>query len=440
MLQERIDYFEHTFYLLQETNSRTEKELIVKDILPEYKEDFDYILECLAGKHKFGYTYYKTTPVVNPKISNLTVKRLLEFLQTPVNIKDLSKSTIQLVVEQTNIWYDFLEPIVNRTLRLGIGQSLLDKDALSPMLAKKFEGDVKFAKDGYFVTEKLDGNRCIASWDGTKWNFTSRNGKEMHVNFDMSGMDKRYVYDGEVLSPLQTNNSQKLEAMLFGRCDCDFKSDETDFNYTSGMINRHTTDKKLVYNIFDIVDTNSSYVDRRLELEKFDVIDVGPDVRIVPVLAHYKTAEDLKTDVWRLLNKVTDTGAEGLMINLANSKYLNKRTDQLLKLKKVYTMDMKVYDFKWGTGKYEGQIGSIEVKATTDDGKIIYCSVGTGLSDEQRLSWAIDTSKIIGKTVEVSYFSLSQTKQDREIGNNVYSLRFPRLKKVREDKNDTSEY
>ena len=330
MLQDIIEYLTYIFNLLQDTNSRTEKEQIVKDIDKNYKEDFDFIIECLAGKHKFGYTYKRYPFLYNPAISSTTVKSVLKFLLTPAKEKDLSTENIAAYVSLTTKWADFFEPIVNRTLRLGIGESLIEKSIIAPMLAKKFEGDVKFAKDGYFVTEKLDGNRCIASWDGTKWNFTSRNGKEMHVNFDMSGMNKKYVYDGEVLSPLQTNNSRKLESMLFDRGDCDFKSDETDFNYTSGMINRHTTDKKLVYNIFDIVDTNSSYIDRRLELERFRVIDVGPDIRIVPVLAYYKTSDDLKTDIWRLLNRVTDTGAEGLMIHLANLNYLNKRTDQLL--------------------------------------------------------------------------------------------------------------
>lgn len=436
-LQQRVDYLTYVFNLLQDTNSRTEKEQIVKDIDPNYKEDFDFIIECLAGKHKFGYTYHYVTPIVSTVIQSFTIAAALRFLLSPMQEHDLTQSNIDVYIAHTSIWCDFFEPIVNRTLRLGIGNSLIEKEKYAPMLAKKFEGDIKFAKDGYFVTEKLDGNRCIASWDGTKWNFTSRNGKEMHVNFDMSGMDKRYVYDGEVLSPLQTNNSRKLEAMLFGRGDNDFKSNDTDFNYTSGMINRHTTDKKLVYNVFDIVDTNSSYVDRRLELEKFNVIDVGPDVRIVPVLAHYKTADDLKTDVWRLLNKVTDTGAEGLMINLANSNYLNKRTDQLLKLKKVYTMDMKVTDWSYGTGKYENMLGNLYCEAIFE-GKLVSCCVGTGISDEQRERWALYPEQICGKIVEVSYFSLSQEAINR--GTNKYSLRFPRLKRVRNDKTETSQY
>jgi ATP-dependent DNA ligase len=83
-------------------------------------------------------------------------------------------------------------------------------------------------------------------------------------------------------------------------------------------------------------------------------------------------------------------------------------------------------------------VGALKAQCITDDGKIIACDIGTGLSDEQRLAWAVDPSKIIGKIVEVAYFSLSQTSAQK--GSNVYSLRFPRLKSVRKDKVETSEY
>lgn len=436
-LQQRINYLSYVFALLQDTNSRIEKEQIVNDIEAEYREDFDFVIECLAGKHKFGYTYKKIPYLYNSKIFEMSVKSVLEFLLTPAKQQDLSSANIATYVCLTTAWYDFFEPIVNRTLRLGIGESLIEKSVIAPMLAKKFEGDIKFAKDGYFITEKLDGNRCIASYDGEKWNFTSRNGKPMHVDFDMSSLDKRYVYDGEVLSPSQTKNSIRLRNMLSGIENEAIDGSDYDFNFTSGMINRHTTDKKLVYNIFDIVDTNSSYSDRRLELDKYSAVDLGEDVRIVPVLAHYKSSDDLKTDVWRLLNKVTDNGAEGLMINLGNSNYLNKRTDQLLKLKKVYTMDMRVVDWSYGTGKYVGMLGNLQCEANFD-GKKVSCSVGTGISDEQRSRWAMHPDEIVGKIVEVSYFSLSQESVNR--GTDKYSLRFPRLKRVRDDKQETSQY
>ena len=436
MLQERIDYFSYIFNLLQDTNSRVEKELIVKEIPDNYKEDFDYIIECLAGKHVFGYRYYKVTPIINQKINDATIKQVLQFLQNPIKEHNLTASNISNYIAMTTFWYDFFEPIVNRTLRLGIGESLIDKVDTSPMLAKKFENGIPYDPKGYYVTEKLDGNRCIAKYVDGKWHFLSRNGKEMHVDFDMSGLDTSYIYDGEVVSMDQA----KLSLTIYNNVVYNIRPNtfvKYDFGETSGLINKHSTDKKLIYNIFDII-TDAPYMFRRDELHRIDYSQkLSNQVLIHPVLKYFKTLDELEA-CQNILNDVTALGGEGLMINLASATYLHKRTDQILKLKKVYTMDMKVYDISYGEGKYEGMIGALEAVAKTDDGKTIICSVGTGLSDEQREEWSIDTSRIMGKTSEVSYFSLSQTKQDREYGTNIYSLRFPRLKRVRDDKDETS--
>ena len=434
-LQERVDYLSYIFDLLQDTNSRIEKEQIVKDIDPKCKEDFDFIIECLAGKHKFGYTYKRYPFLYNSTIYAMTVKSVLQFLLTPAKDKDLSTENIMSYVSLTTKWADFFEPIVNRTLRLGIGESLVEKSIISPMLAKKLENDVKFSKNGYFVTEKLDGNRCIASYDGEKWNFTSRNGKAMHVDIDMSLMDKSYIYDGEIMTPAQTINSElRGREILFGAKQTDWQKE--DFNTTSGLINRHTLNKVLTFNVFDIL-IDAPYIERRRELDKLSPEDTGLDVRILPTLGHFATKEDLFANIPILLDKITSTGGEGLMINLADSPYLQKRTDQLLKVKKVYTMDMRVFDWSYGTGKYYDVLGNIYCQANFD-GKVVTCSVGTGISDEQRELWALHPDKIVGKIVEVSYFSLSQDKAKK--GTNEYSLRFPRLKRVRDDKEETSQY
>ena len=44
-------------------------------------------------------------------------------------------------------------------------------------------------------------------------------------------------------------------------------------------------------------------------------------------------------------------------------------------------------------------------------------------------------SDYMGRIIEVAYFDVSQGKD-----NEHFSLRFPRLKKFRDDKNETSEY
>jgi DNA ligase-1 len=435
VLSERIGVLQYIFDELVDTSSLNEKRDIVNHVPAELKEDFEFCIECLNGVHKFGFTYEPCTGDGNVILVS-SVKELLEYLLEPYRTKNLTQWNINLHIARTHPYAEFLEQIVNRTLKLGIGKSILPKDGLSAMLAKKYEGKVKYSRGGYFVTEKLDGNRCIARYDGTKWIFTSRNGKIMHVDFDMSGLPTEYVYDGEVLAPPQVQMSNSIYNMIVNNVG-ESRKFEGVFNSTSGLINQHTLNKKLVYNIFDIMIDGVSYINRRDELDNISCrCELGDDVRILPVLARFNDASELNDNIANILNKVVDVGGEGVMINLANGSYLHKRTDELLKFKMVQSMDMKVTSVLHGSGKYEGMIGAIYCKATTPDGKEISCSVGSGLSDRQRLEWVIDANRILGKIVEVAYFDVSQNSEDK--GTNRYSLRFPRLKKVREDKSETS--
>lgn len=436
-LTERCLYLDSVFELLRATNSPLMKRQIIDNIADELKEDFEYVIEVLVGKHVYGYSYWPSDCVLNADgVESWSVKDMLQYLQGPRRQGDLSIENISKYVRTSAPWGWFLEPIVNRRLKLGIGKSILPKDGLAPMLAKKYEGKIRRDAGGYIITEKLDGNRCIASYELGQWVFRSRNGKLMHVDFDMGDLPKEFVYDGEVMSRKQTEASIQLHRQI--RDNAHIVVYNGEFNVTSGLINRHTLDKDLVYNIFDIMVDDVPYVDRRIELNKLEEsYEHGKDIRILPVL-NSCSFNELESVSSHLLHLVTDMGGEGCMINLASGKYNHKRTDDLLKLKKVQTIDMKVYDFDYGNGKYEGMVGALKATCVTDDGKVIHCDIGSGMSDEQRLAWANDFSQICGKIVEVAYFSLSQTSAQK--GTNSYSLRFPRLKSVRKDKVETSEY
>lgn len=437
-LNERCNYFWSIFEDLQDTNSVIEKRFIISKIPEWLREDFDYIIECLNGKHKFGYTYdYDASFLTDVRNENNTVKDVLEFLQEPRLRGDLSQNNIARYMNQTAHLGWFFEPIVNRTLKLGIGKSILPADGFAPMLAKKYEGSIKYDRNGYYITEKLDGNRCIASYEDNCWVFRSRNGKLMHVNFNMGDLPKEFVYDGEVMSRAQTLASIKITRRLIDGVSSDSYYND-DFNTTSGMINRHSGSKDLIYNIFDIMYDGAEYYERREELTAIaNNIALSDDVRIVPVLAK-SLHGDLDDVTGYYLSHICNMGGEGIMINLASGMYQHKRTDQLLKLKQVQSIDMVVTGVKEGTGKYEYMVGAINCLCNTDDGKCIEVSVGSGLSDEQRLDWYFHSEKIIGKIVEIQYFSMSQDGKNK--GSNNYSLRFPRLKVVRTDKSTTSQY
>ena len=434
---ERIHILNCIFDDLIGTSSINDKRNIVNSIPPEVKEDFEYIVECLNGMHVFGYKYYPCDLKGDRRNNDNTIKEVLEFLQEPIKQKNSTESNIARYLSQTYQWAEFLEPIVNRELKLGIGRSILPKDGLSPMLAKKYEGSVRPTQGGYYITEKLDGNRCIARFDGEKWIFTSRNGKIMNVNFNMEGLPKEFVYDGEILAPNQVAMSSDIYDIIVNGSKLE-NCDKSSFNSTSGLINRHSLDKNLIYNIFDIMIDDVQYKYRRKALDVIQLDITNTNVRILPVLAQYETKQELEDNADWILNHIVKRGGEGLMINLGGGLYNHKRTDQLLKYKEVQTMDMEVTNILPGSGKYFGQVGALHCYTKTADGKVYICDVGSGLTDTQRLRWAINRDEIIGKIVEVAYFSTSQSKDST--GSDVYSLRFPRLKSVRKDKVTTSEY
>ena len=429
-LGQRINILEQVCFDLQQTTSRLEKERIISTIPDELKDDWQYILEILAGKHKLGYTYdeYCTPHRPQDSMSELTFKQYISPLYEPMRSNNFTQLNCYQAMQQCGYATDFIVSIVNRTLRLGIGPSQLPKDGLAPMLAKKFE-DIKLKDDVYYVTEKLDGNRCIARYDGSKWLFTSRNGKPLKVNIDMGDLPTDVVYDGELLSSMQTYDSINAAIAIAKRHIIPKYTGK--FNTTSGVINSKHKNKDLVYNIFDVM-TDDAYYKRRQYLNSIANL-VSSETRILPVLAILNC--NYENVIVNMLDELTGAGAEGLMLNNGAALYQHKRTNDLIKVKNTYTIDMLVKDWEYGTGKYDGMLGALHCEAITDN-KRIEAKVGTGISDAQRELWADDPALIVGKIVEVSYFSMSQNSGT--YGTKLYSLRFPRLKRVRYDKEVTS--
>ena len=437
-LGERVRYLQYIFDLLQSTNSINEKRDIVDCIESDVKDDFLYCIELLAGKRKIGYTYESwCREIIATGHEEQSVKEYLEPLFKPSKLGDYRESTKQAAISEVRWYPDFVSSIVNRTLRLGIGNCLLEKEVDAPMLAKKYEGKL-VTDDMVYVTEKLDGNRCIAKWNGKEWTFTSRNGKAMYIDIDMGALNKDLVYDGEILSKEQTNQSvMRYCAVNDSKLSREYLKSKNTFNNTSGMINRHNKkDKDLVYNIFDVQDDTLPYATRRTWLNE-QVNTRSSQTRILPVLGMYKGSNEL-SNIDKLLDDMADMGAEGLMLNLGRGRYESKRSGNLLKYKKLNTMDMKVVDWEYGNGKYDCAVGNLIAECTLPDGREVSCKIGTGISDEQRFEWATNPNLILGKIIEVAYFELSQNS--RTDGTKQYSLRFPRMKSVRNDKTECSPY
>ena len=412
------------FNQLQATNSRLVKDDLVakfREQYPQVEKDLDFCFEVLAGKHKLGYTYviFNSEDYASEPYKDYTVRK---FYNDALQSLGATGDEILLACARTpSACRVFMSYLANRDFKLGYSNKQSMINDYSPMLAKKYQDT--FREQYYYVQEKLDGNRCIAYYDfaNCEWKFMSRSGKELKVNFDMSWVnewisegdygEREYpIFDGEIMT-LEHAGSR-------------------DFNRTSGAINGKYTDKSgLHYFIYDIVAPKMKYEERKQILDS--IVDTGNDCQILPVLdkVYVYPNHDYNGQLDKWLDYIVDKGGEGVMLRDPNGYYqCGKRSDGLLKYKKTQTMDLRIIDFNYGNGKYEGAIGSFYCES--DDGK--YKVNVSGMPDEIHFG---NPSDYMGRIIEVAYFDVSQGKD-----NEHFSLRFPRLKKFRDDKNETSEY
>lgn len=112
---------------------------------------------------------------------------------------------------------------------------------------------------------------------------------------------------------------------------------------------------------------------------------------------------------------------EGLVLN-RNAKYRRKRHNDILKIKRFYTVDLRVVDFEEGTSRLEGSLGAFIVRYKDN-----ILNVGSGMTDEQRHTFWEDRESLIDRVIEVKY---KEESRDKETGKP--SLQFPSFVQLRE--------
>jgi DNA ligase-1 len=426
-LQKRCETIQKLFDQMDgEQASNWQKELVAefRRSHPELNKDLDFCFEVLAGKHKMGVTVYYSDPKDSLPFERLWRGSIEDFYLTAKNAFDEVGRTLENIDQFSGVLKKmgisgFFVPLINRTYRLGYSNKQAMITDKSPMLAKKWDEErFRFKGKRIHIQEKYDGNRCVAWKENGEWHFQSRRGKPLKVNFDMESFagDTNLVFDGEVLTK------------------------RGDFNKASGLISSLDKNKdELIYMIYDIIHPDYNYNNRRIILEEFkdtEKVKVAPIIRegIYVGSKEPNIGELNEEDIGRLLLEMVNQGAEGIIVRIGDGLYENKRSLNLLKYKLVQTMDMKCTGWIPGTGKYEGMIGALTAELTTDKGEHITASIGSGLSDLDRDK---DPDYFIGKILEVQYFEKSKNQSSDE---NEWSLRFPRLKGVRNDRTTTSEY
>ena len=326
-----------------------------------------------------------------------------------------TKSWIDVISEPSNPnWKRFeqvLCDIFTKDLKIGISTTTINKvfpdliPGFGIQLACKWQDNIELLKNqNVFITEKLDGNRCLAHVENHKVTFYSRSGREINGLDDVGEELSKLVdgwYDGELLA----------------------KS----FNDTQSTIRKKGNKKDIIFNIFDYISNYevqnqyslNNYSLRRQALnEIFKSVEKFQYNKVVPLLYEGIFNEEI---LLSLLNMFTSSGSEGLMINL-DTPYQFGRTNQLLKVKNMNTADLKIIGIQEGRGEFANTCGALIV-----DYKGYSVGVGSGLNKMDREYFWNNKEEIIGRIAEIQYFS--ETKDQ----NNHLSLRFPVFLRLRED-------
>lgn len=296
--------------------------------------------------------------------------------------------------------------VLKKDLRIGMGAKTINKafPDLIPVFDVQLCTLTSDIPDGkYLVSSKLDGLRCIAIPQDTGYTLLTRNGKPLHfpeivdvLNTYCGKTD--LVFDGEIMG-----------------------SDWNDSMKVSRKYNRDTSG--LRYNIMDSV-----YLEEWLEesdkkepmFSRYNrVLDIFTSfnsdwIRIIPHIVM-----DNKDDILNFYSYCLDCGFEGIVAKEISSTYDKKKT--WFKKKPTENYDLVVVNCIEGTGRNEGRLGAFAVDF---DGVIV--NVGS-MKDWQREEFWVVREEMIGMVIEVE--SDGVTKDG--------SLRFPRFKSLRKDK-DTS--
>ena len=305
---------------------------------------------------------------------------------------------------------DVLGSIFTKNLKLGISTTSIHTvwpdliPGFGVQLACKWQDHFDYLEGKeIFITEKLDGNRCFANVKDHKCTFYSRSGREISGLEQVEDELSRLVdgwYDGELLGK--------------------------DFQETQSTLRTKGSKTEVVFNIFDYVTDKEvqeqqgiyNYLARRNELERiFKGIEKFQYVKLVPLIGRGKFDKEW---VRELLTEYTSNGSEGLMINL-NSPYQFGRTIELLKVKNMYTLDLRITGMREGSGEFADTCGALIV-----DYKGYEVGVGSGISKEERIEFWNNQEKYIGRVIEVQAFEETVDQ------NGNLSLRFPVYKGLRD--------
>ena len=308
-------------------------------------------------------------------------------------------------------------PGLKRNWRERKGHSLVDSKT-GELKTKKILGK------NITVTLKLDGYRYKVVKQDKDINIYTSSGKLDNNLVEIIEEAKSLpngVYDGEMIA------------------HGDFKDSTARFNATTKILGKDGEKKNIDFICFDYIeDINAFFNYEEYKVPRYErLIDLYKTlnnldleyIQLVPIYMNNVLVKEETVDIiMSMYEKAIVQGEEGLVIDIADASYVRAKGTSMFKLKPEISGDFKVIDVVEGKGKDAGRLGAFIIEYKDN-----LVHVGSGLTDAIREEVWADPNKYIGKLIEVVYFG--ETKDEK---TGLLSIRLPRFKRFRHDKNDAS--
>ena len=427
-----LEQFKRFYNEITQNNSRKYKQ----EVLRKYKDDEvikKYLQIAFDPYTVYGISTKKLTTEVRsiapyiPQTS--TVFGLFDYLAehntgTFTEILEC-QNALNAVAAWDRDCSNLLASLICKDLSIGCDAKTINKEipSLIPtfnvQLANKYFDKPEYVEGKTFaLTTKIDGGRIIALKENGKVSFYTRAGQKYEGLVDLEQEMAEKLPDGLCLDGEITIIENKgipskeayKQAMKITRSDGE----------------KHGL-KMIVFDAMLAEEFRNQRCDRVWE-ERRRALDMifGPrDLKYFELLPVLYQGEDTEM-ILKWLDAAIAADQEGIMINIALAPYEFKRTNYLLKVKKMSTLDLEIVGFEEGTGRLTGTLGAILVRYK--NGNIV--KVGSGFSDRLRIEIWASRDEWLGNICEIQYFEETTNADGGE------SLRFPVFKDYRPDKTE----
>jgi DNA ligase-1 len=245
----------------------------------------------------------------------------------------------------------------------------------------------------WFLSVKLDGVR--ATWIPSKNALISRGGHVIHApQWFIESFPKNHMLDGELWIPHHT------------------------FALVSGIIRRKEPRdeewEKIQFCTFDIPDEKNKPFFQRTALLK-QVVENARAPHLGWIEQH--RVKDFQ-EAYLIYRRLVSNEHEGVVLREPNSKYVYKRTLDMLKWKPILSTEARIIGFNEGSNKFKGKLGTFQVALVSDP--TIQFNLSGKMDTPFRSQFVFRNGKLISKPklpsdiVTLEYMTLSDAGVPRQ--------------------------